>query len=199
MRTRFARVAVLAAGVLAGCGVAPSAVDLTSGYASDATPYGKLLPRYTREVQLYDGFDTVAKGFATWRAPELRRGAVAASAERYQLDEAASARLRDQQEQEARSAREFHLALYTPHKHWNDLEAPGTLWRAYLELPDRGRLEPLEVEFLRKTDKSRVEYPYVTPWTREYRLRFPLLEGEEPYRHLTLVLTGALGTLRFAY
>ncbi len=199
MKTRFARVAVLVAGVLAGCGAAPPTVDLTSGYASDATPYGKLLPRYTREAQLYDGFDTVAKGFATWRAPELRRAAVAASAERYLLDDAASARLRDQQEQEARSVRELHLALYTPHKQWNDLEAPGTLWRAYLELPDGARLEPLEVVFLRKTDKSRVEYPYVTPWTREYRLRFPLLEGQEPHRHLALVLTGVLGTLRFAY
>ena len=68
-----------------------------------------------------------------------------------------------------------------------------------MELPGGARLEPLEVVFLRKTDKSRVEYPYVTPWTREYSLRFPLLEGEEPHRHLTLVLTGVLGTLRFAY
>jgi hypothetical protein len=199
MRARFAGVALLSAGLLAACGAVPPAVELTSGYASGTTPYGQLLPRYTREAQLYDGFDTVAKGSATWRSLELRRAAVAASAERYLLDDPATRALLDRQEQEARAAREFHLALYTPHKEWNDLEAPGTLWRAYLELPDGERLEALEVSYLRKTDKARVEYPYVTPWTREYALRFPLSERGETHRHLTLVLTGALGTLRFAF
>ena len=107
--------------------------------------------------------------------------------------------MRAEQERAARTAREFHLALYTPLRQLNDLESPGSLWRAFLELPDGERLEPLEVVFVRKTDKSGVEYPYVNPWTREYTLRFPLLGAEEPHRHLTLVLAGTLGSLRFTF
>ena len=199
MRTRLALVAALSALVSAGCGATPPAVGLTSGYASPSTTYGRLLPRFTRETHLYDGFDTVAKGVATWRSPELRRAEVEASVERYRLGETEAAALRAEQEQVATSVREFHLALYTPMKHWNDLEEPDTLWRAYLELPDGKRLDPLEISFVRKTDKSSVEYPYVTPWTREYTLRFPLLGRQEPHSHLTLVITGVLGSLSFQY
>lgn len=199
MQSRWAWVAAITAGLVSGCGGPLPAVEHTSGYATTGTEYGQVLPRYTRKAELYEGFDTVAKGIATWRAPELQRAAVATSVKRYQLDAEAAARLREEQERQERTAREFHLALYTPENQLNDLEAAGTLWRAYLELPDGNRLEPLDIAVVRKTDKSRVEYPYVTPWTREYLLRFPLLSGAETHTHLTLVLAGPLGTLRFAY
>jgi len=199
MQTRWVWVAAVTAGLISGCGGGVPTVEHTSGYATAGTEYGQLLPRYTRKAELYEGFDTVAKGIATWRAPELQRAAVATSVKRYQLDAAAAAQLWETQELQEHTAREFHLALYMPEKQLNDLEAAGTLWRTYLELPDGSRLEPLDVTVVRKTDKSSVEYPYVTPWTREYLLRFPLLAESEPPPHLTLVLAGPLGTLRFAY
>lgn len=199
MQTRWAWVAAITAVLVASCGGTLPAVEHTRGYATAGTEYGQVLPRYTRKAELYEGFDTVAKGIATWRAPELQRAAVATSVKRYQLDAAAAAHLWQTQELQEHTAREFHLALYIPEKQLNDLEAAGTLWRAYLELPDGSHLEPLDVTVVRKTDKSSVEYPYVTPWTREYLLRFPLRAGSEPHDGLTLVLAGPLGTLRFAY
>lgn len=199
MQIRWAWFAALTAGLVSGCGGALPAVELTRGYATAGTEYGQLLPRYTREAQLYEGFDTVAKGFATWRAPELLRAAATTSAARFQLDEAAAERLREENALASRTAQEFHLAFYTPRAQLNDLETTATLWQAYLELPGGSRLKPLDVEFLRKSDKSSVEYPYVTPWTREYRLRFPLVQGEVARQPFTLVLTGPLGTMRFAF
>jgi hypothetical protein len=148
---------------------------------------------------LYDAFDTVAKAWTTWRAPPLRRALAAATIRAYGLDSERAETLRKEMARAARGVREFHLALYTPKSDWNDLESVDTLWKAFVVLPDGDRLEPVRVVHLPKTDKSAVAYPYVTLWTREYALFFPLLEGEEIYEHLDLEITGPLGSMRFSF
>ncbi len=199
MRARGFSAAWLAAVLLAGCAAVPKNVFLTQEFAGPSTPYGRALERYTRSAELYQGLDTVAKAWATWRSPELRKALVETSAAYYRLTPEEAERMRAEQERAARRVREFHLALYTPAPDWNDLESPDTLWRAVLVLPGGTRLEPVRVVHLPKTDKSAVEYPYVTPWTREYSLFFPLMEREEQYAHLTLILSGPLGEMRFAF
>jgi hypothetical protein len=176
----------------------PEGVYVAEGFAASGTPYGDALQRHTRKGELYQGVDTVAKAWATWRTPELRRAVAEASIRAYRLEGEEAETLRKEAQSPARPAREFHLALYTPKKQWNDLESPGTLWRLQLELPDGSRLEPVQVFFLAKTDKTLVEYPYVSPWTREYSILFPLLDGEDQGRG-ALVLTGPLGTMRFEW
>jgi hypothetical protein len=94
---------------------------------------------------------------------------------------------------------EFHLALYTPKRQWNDLESEESLWKARLAGAGGADVSPLRVEMLEKTDKSPVQYPYVTKWTREYRLVFPAPEGGSGARPPTLVLAGPLGQLRFEF
>ncbi len=199
MRVRGPALAWLAAVLVAGCAAVPKHVFLTEEFAGPSTPYGRALERYTRKAELYQGLDTVAKAWVTWRSPELRKALVDTSAAYYRLGPEEAERMRTEQDRVARRVREFHLALYTPAPGWNDLESPDTLWRAVLVLPDGTRLEPVRVVHLAKTDKSAVEYPYVTPWTREYSLFFPLLEGRETYEHLTLILSGPLGEMRFAF
>ncbi len=199
MRRRALAGAGVAVALLAGCAAVPRNVFLTEEFAGPSTPYGRALERYTRRAELYRGLDTVAKAWVTWRSPELRQALVETSAAYYRLGPEEADRMRAEQERAGRRVREFHLALYTPAPDWNDLESPDTLWRAVLVLPDGARLEPVRVVRLPKTDKAAVEYPYVTPWTREYSLFFPLLEGEERYDHLTLVLSGPLGEMRFGF
>lgn len=200
---RLSRVLLLAlvAGAWGGgCAPVPREVQLARGFASPGTPYGELLPRYTRAAELYDGLQTVAKAWATWRAPELRSALAEASVTAFRLEGETAKALRLEEERAGRRVREFHLALYTPKPDWNDLESPDTLWRAYLYLPDGQRLEPVRVIHLPKTDKSPVEYPYVTRWTREYSLFFANLEGREGAdAPPVLVLAGPLGALRLAY
>ncbi len=197
--TRIGWLLVAALALGSGCATAPEPVQFTGGFAAPDSPYGQALARYTRKVELYDGFATVAKGWATWRSPRFREALVRAAADAYGYDAATVARQMARERREAATVREFHLALYTPRKDWNDLESPDTLWRAYLELPGGERLTSLAITRVDKSDRQPVAYPYVTPWTREYLLRFPLLEGKETAEHLTLVLTGPLGRLRFDF
>ena len=177
----------------------PEEVHLTPAFAGPGSAYGETLERYTRKVELYEGLDTVARGWATWRSPELRQALAEASIRAYELDNGAAELLRKEEARAARGLREFHLALYTPKDDWNDLESEDTLWTSFLLLPNGERLQPVRVIHLPKTDKSAVQYPYVNRWTREYSLFFPLLERDEVYEHLTLVITGPLGTVRFAF
>jgi len=197
-RVRWAAVPLLAAG-LGGCASVADEVQLTQRFASPATSYGRALPTYTRHAELYDKLDTVAKAWVTWRTPELRQALLDTTIQAYRLAGAEAETLRLEQERAARRVREFHLSLYTPSKGWNDLESTDTLWRAYLESPSGERVEPVQVIFLPKSDKSAVEYPYVTRWTREYSLFFPRLGESEASEHVTLTLAGPLGTMRFEY
>ncbi len=195
---RWAAVALVAV-CWTGCVKLPEDVQLTTRFASPDTEYGRLLERYTRKVELYDGFDTVASGWATWRTLALRGALGEASARAYGLKGEAAQALRKDEEDAARRAQEFHIALYTPRRAMNDLESPASLWRIFLELPGGDRLEPIRVVHLDKSDKSAVEYPYVSPWTREYSVSFPLIGSSETYDHLTLLIAGPPGQMRFEY
>lgn len=203
MTRRHGRVpAVLVAAALlaaAGCTAGPEDIRVTRGFASAATPYGALLPRHTRSSELYDALDTVAKGWATWKSPQLRAALAEATIAAFRLEGDAARALRLEEERAGRRVREFHLALYTPKADWNDLESAHTLWKVYLILPGGERWEPVRVIYLPKSDKSAVEYPYVTRWTREYALLFPVLDAGRTDLPPTLELAGPLGTLRFAF
>ncbi len=185
--------------VLAACAPARRGVFLTRDFADPATAYGRALREHTRSAELYSGFDTVAKAWATWRSPALREALVATTAARYRLGPGEAERMRAEELRAARLAWEFHVAIYTPSPDTNDLEKPDTLWRAVLELPDGSRGEPVQVVALPKNDKSRVEYPYVSPWTREYTLIFPKTVEPGPDARPVLWLTGPYGTLRFDF
>lgn len=189
----------LATGWVSGCAHLPEEVQTTEGFASPRTAYGKALARYTRKAELYEGLDTVAKAWSTWRSSQLRQALAETTIQAFQLSGEAAETVRRDEERAGRRVREFHLALYTPKTDWNDLESADTLWRTFLELPGNDRLEPVRIIHLTKTDKSAVEYPYVSPWTREYALFFPLLTETERHENMTLVLTGPLGTMRFAF
>lgn len=185
-------------GAAGACGLRlPAEVQVTEGFAAPGTPYGDALAARTRYAELYQGLDTVAKGWATWRTPDLRAALAEASVRAYHLEGDAAERLRREARTAAEGPWEFHVAVYMPKKQWNDLEATESLWRARVELPGGGRLAPLEVRALVKTDKNPVQYPYVNPWTREYTLVFPA--PEDGAQTAALALAGPLGTLRFAF
>ncbi len=192
------RVALLCLGI-AGCAAPGSDVRVTAGFASPGTPYGALLPRYTRSAELYEGFDTVAKGWATWRTRELRSALAETAIASYGLVGEPADRMRRDEERAARRVREFHLALYTGKSGWSDLESADSLWRAALELPSGEKLAPIQVVRLAKTDRSAVEYPYVTRWTREYSIFFPTVPELQGEGGVTLILSGPLGTMTFSY
>ncbi len=153
--------------------------------AARGSAYGDLLADHTRKVELFEGLDLMALGWATWETADLRR---ALAAERG-ADEVAAEPPDD-------GELRFHVALYTRDRKWNELDAAGSFWLPYLEGPEGQRVAPLRVTSRRKTGKAEVEFPYVTAWTREYELVFPGGFAPEPP---TLVLNGPLGSLRFRF
>lgn len=198
MRRRLCACLLAAAAAFSGCGLKlPASVQLAPAFSAPGTPYGDALERRTRRAELYQGFDTVAKGWATWKTGEVRSALAEASVDAYHLEGAAAEGMREEARLGAAGPWEFHLAVYMPRKQWNDLESPDSLWRVHVELPGGGRLEPLEVKALAKTDKNPVQYPYVTPWTREYALTFPVPQGATDAARL--VVAGPLGTMTFAF
>lgn len=184
---------------VAGCGGSQREVRLATAFAAPSTPYGALLPRYTRSAELYEGFDTVAKAWVTWRAPELRAALAETAVAAYGLRGEDAAVVRRDEERAARRVREFHVALFTGKPGWGELESPDTLWRISLDLPSGERLTPIQVVRLAKTDRSAVEYPYVTRWTREYSVFFPNVPPPEADTGATLTLSGPLGTMTFVF
>ncbi|MHB8763846.1 MAG: hypothetical protein ACYDA8_05855 [Deferrisomatales bacterium] len=198
MKALWGLVVGVAAGVASGCLGLPAEVQTAPGFASSG-PYAEALARHTRRAELYQGFDTVAKAWATWRSPELRRDLAEASVRAYGLTGSAADDLRREEARVARLSREFHLALYTPKADWNDLESPDSLWRVYVELPGGRRVAPTQVIHLPKSDRAAVAHPYVTPWTREYSLLFPVLDPAAAEAPPELVVTGPLGAMRFQF
>ncbi len=191
MRGRWLAAAV--AGVV-GC----AGVRLAPDFAASGG-YARALAHHTRAAELYQGFDTVAKGWATWKSPGFRAALAEASAAAYALSPGAAADLGRDEGSAGQRVREFHLALYTPKADWGDLAGLESLWRAYVELAGGSRLEALQVKAVPKSDRAPVAYPYVTRWTREFTLTFPLLDPTEAALPPTLVLAGPLGELRFAF
>lgn len=197
---RSVRTALLLLGTFTGgCASLPGNVFFTEPFASSRTPYGEALLRNTREAELYQGFDTVAKVWVSWKNEEVRRALAKTSVDAYKLKGEEAESLRNEEEKGSGHVREFHVALYTPSKQWNDLDSPSTLWRVYLKLPDGSRFTPVQIVRLPKSDKNPVEYPYVTRWTREYTILFPLLEEQDRQTHPSLLFTGPLGTMKLEF
>jgi len=173
------------------CGDYAGSIRSASSFASPGSSYGKALEKATRKAELYNGVGTVAKGWATWKNSEFNSASKAAKKKAYGSEDG---RFVDGQNSGAIT---FHLALYTPDKGWNDLDSAGSLWTAKVELPGGKTLSPKQIVEISKKASSSIEFPYVTPWTKEYELLFPY-QGEEPLS-VALTLAGPLGVMEFDY
>lgn len=193
MRPSLARVlaAMAAFAVFAACGRFAGSIHTAKPFASSGSSYGKSLEKSTRRAELYEGVGTVAKCWATWKSLKFREALVAARNKAYGSNDG-----RDSAEPESGEI-DFHLALYSPEKEMVDLASENSIWRVTLELPDGQTIAPIQIQDVPKNVSNSIEYPYVTPWTREYSLKFNQDRVEPDY--LVLILAGPLGTMRFDY
>lgn len=190
--------AALVSAALAGCGLSKE-VAQGGTFAAPGTAYRTALDEHTRRAELYRDLDTIATAWATWKSPALRGVLVEAAIVAYGAEKETAEGMRRDDRRAAAGVWEFHVALYAPKKDWNDLESPDSLWRVRLELPGGKRLDPVRVEVVSKSDRSGVQYPYVSPWTREYAVFFPKLDEAESSGSPTLVVAGPLGKMVFAF
>ena len=183
-----------AALALAGCASLPAAPKPSP----EAAPWAQARDGASRHVKLYDGFATRAFATATWESPAVRaeRLALVADWKAMSAEERAAAKAAD--DSDASSYDEFTLALFTPDRADNDLDAARTAWRVAVADAAGDRL-PVRVEQVRSDALLRTLYPDVGDFDVVYRLRFNRREGAPLAPPFTLRVAGPRGMLEFVY
>lgn len=179
---------------LIGCagfqgGEAPSGIG--------AKDYKRLLNKWTEEAKVYQGLETGLLTVATFKSWEFRQAYVEKYAQIYLLEPDNKEEMLGKERVISDELNEFFLSVYTPDHDLDDFSKDDSVWKIYL-LDDRGNmLEPTEIEEAKeKLSFLKELYPYITPWSSFYELRFSqnFSETQEPFitpetRYIKLVIT----------
>jgi len=172
-------VLVLALWLLGACrplAAIPDRLDdvISTQAVRDQNQYAEAIKAWTRSGTIYRKFNTELLVTATYHSLPFRQAYVAAYAQAVQLTDEHKLSLWEQQAAELKESHEFLLAAFVPESDASDLANPGSGWRLYLETDGGDRLSPQDVRRIRKiTPFITGFYPYVTPWAKVYKVRFP--------------------------
>ena|GEM_PF-523716 len=182
--------------------------DVVSTQAvADRSEYADPLKAWTRSGRIYRKFDTELLVTATYHSLAFRRAYTVAYAQAEQLDKEQKKALWERQVTEAGEFHEFLVASFVPDSVGSDLANPASSWKLYLEAEGGNRLTPQDVRRIRKVTPAITGfYPYVTPWAKVYKVRFPVRDpgsgapfpgpGDES---LSLVITSPFGVTRLTW
>jgi hypothetical protein len=182
--------------------------DVVSTQAvSDRSEYADALKAWTRSGHIYRKFDTELLVTATYQSLAFRRAYTAAYAQAEQLNKQQEKDLWKRQVAEAQEFHEFLIASFVPDSVGSDLANPASAWKLYLEAEGGRRVTPEDVRHIRKvTPLITGFYPYVTPWAKVYKVRFPVRDpgsgaplpgpGDQG---LCLVITSPFGMARLVW
>jgi len=162
--------------------------------------YAEALKTWTAKAQIYHGFDPILLATGTFHSNAFRRAFVNKFALDYRLDSEIKKKMLADEQAMSEMNVEFILAVYTPNPENIRLDSRDSIWEIYIEKKDLGRFFPFEVRNLRK-QRHRLEqlYPYITPWSKIYRIRFRIPEPMKATGELHLVMTGVLGEARLRF
>ena len=203
---------ILALGPLGACkplGAIPDRVEDVAGTeaAADQSDYNQALKAWTRSGSIYRKFGTELLVTATYQSLPFREAYVTAYARAEQMNESQKETLWQRQLAEAGEAHEFLVAAYVPESEAADLANPASGWRLYLEADRGDRVSPQDLRRIRKiTPFITGFYPYVTPWAKVFKVRFPTRTpgSGEPFpgpgdQTLSLVITSPFGMVRLIW
>ncbi len=189
---------VLAALLAAGCASAPEPqVSMSSRTEFAPEDYPRLLNRWSRSDEVFDGLFSVLFAHATFHSPEFRRAFLIRHPQVYGRGSEEAGRL-TLTSPKAEEHLEFFMSASTSNQRWNDLDQEDSIWRVTLQSDE---LVPVQgkVRMIKTTANVRVFYPYITPYASTYGLTFPLtnpdgkpLIGPDTSK-LTLRISSALG------
>lgn len=168
-----------------------------------AEDYDRMLDRWTRRDEVFDGLFSIIFVHASFHSPELRRAFLEKFPESYGRgsDEARRLTLADPS---AESHWEFFLAASTAKPRWNDLAREDSIWRVTLRADD-GPVVDAKVRRIDLNANLRRFYPFISPFALTYGLEFPLttIEGEPTIgprtRQLVLRISSALGAAEMTW
>jgi hypothetical protein len=182
--------------------------DVVSTQAvSDRSEYADALKAWTRSGRIYRTFDTELLVTATYHSLAFRRAYTVAYAQASQLDKKQEEAFWKRQVAEAQEFHEFLIASFVPDSVGSDLDNPASAWKLYLEVKGGDRVTPEDVRRIRKvTPLITGFYPYVTPWAKVYKVRFPLRDSGSGAslpgpgdQNLCLVITSPFGMARLVW
>jgi len=108
-------------------------------------------------------------------------------------------RLLAAEREEAEKNEEFLLALFTPDRADNDLDAPRSIWRVALVVEGVGEALPVRVEQQRPDATLVTLFPSVGAFDVAYRVRFPREALPLDGRSFTLRMASARGRIDLQY
>ena len=202
----------LAVGLLGACrpfAAIPDHVEEVTGTeaAADQSDYNQALKAWTRSGSIYRKFGTELLVTATYQSLPFREAYVSAYARAEQLNQEQKEALWQRQLAEVKESHEFLVAAYVPESEATDLANPASGWRLYLETDGGDRVSPQDLRRIRKiTPFITGFYPYVTPWAKVFKVRFPTRKpgSGEPFpapgdQTLSLVITSPFGMVRLTW
>lgn len=186
---------------LAGCGAKKEVVKAEAPQKPSKAEYLDMLNKWTKSVKVYDGFDTRLYASATYKERSLREAYIRYYSASYQMDDAYRKSLLDREVDEADRYNEFFFAAYTPEDRWNDFDLRDSLWKLFLEDSAGGRVVPVSVKKLDRSDPLlREMFPYFDLWSSAYIVKFPKYSetGKDPIpnkdsKYLKMTITGIIG------
>jgi len=157
--------------------------------------------RYTRECKVYNVLSDVAFATATYQAPSVRVARANRIADWKGMIPSERDALLSKEKAEGVEFEEFLLSFYTEDHRANDLDTNRGTWRVVLIVNKNEQAPPLKVEPVRIDPTVQALYPYVDPFYRLYRIRFPRYPGSTPLAELpfTLQIAGALGNVEMEW
>jgi hypothetical protein len=161
--------------------------------------YQTVLEGWTAQTTVYQNLDNTLYVAATYKSPAFREAYTRKYARDYKLTPDDARRMQVDQRTVAAGYHEFIVAVAAPDKRDLDIMSRKSPWRVYLEGAGPAPIEPFEVRPVAKDARMESFFPYITPWTRVYQVRFVASGPDPAQRELNLVITGVLGTARLVY
>ncbi|MBN1931949.1 MAG: hypothetical protein JW786_10125 [Desulfobacterales bacterium] len=171
------------------------------------SPYRLNLSDWTRQARIYRGFDLELIVDATFQSHQFRSAYVAEYIRAYKLIGREKEKLIQAQKDAADRYHDFFIAAYVPEKKLNDFSACDSIWKLYLSMDGKERIQPIEIRKIKKIDAIiRHFYPFMTPWKSMYLVRFPAevpgintkVIGKETVS-FKLIITSVLGNVEMVW
>jgi hypothetical protein len=150
--------------------LAPASTPLQKG------DYGPVLKTWTRQEEIYQGFDVRLFLHATYHAPAFRRAFAIAFPDIYGHGGEITRRELVDLSGNIENYHTFFVSAYTPEKKWNDFEQEDSIWRFSLIGDGSVEVGPEEIVLIKIDENIKTVFPYIDRFDQVYLIRFPMVD-----------------------
>ncbi len=155
--------------------------------------YTDIIQKWTSEAKVYSGIVSTFQVSSTMLSSEILNHQVFRDARTAHLTKDQYLDLRKKADDDSKTETSFFVALYTDKTETNDLNKPKTSWNIFLDVNGK-RVMPKSIKLVfDKRDALLNRYPYLTPWSKQYMVTFPVKLDDAMEKPVTLTLASTLG------